>query len=86
MSDEHMAYVKRICDRFERATDASGKLLHPHFHAVMELMGDIMLADPVLRSMPDGLEKMEKAYALAMESMPSEAETGDLLAKALKRK
>lgn len=83
---QHMAYLARLCERFENMRDAKGELLHPLFSAVREAMGELMESDPALGRMPDGIAKMKMAYALVVETVAPEAETAELLQKCIQRK
>lgn len=78
-SPQHAAYLERLCPRFETMKDDKGNLLHPFFSDVQVAMGDLMAHDPALSRMPDGIEKMMRAYAMVVETVVTEAETAELL-------
>jgi hypothetical protein len=58
--------VDATIDAFETAKDASGNPAHPHFERVAEAMIEIVQTDPRVRGMPDGPEKLQRAYDLAV--------------------
>lgn len=74
-SPQHAAYLERLCARFETMKDDKGNLLHPFFSDVQVAMAH----DPALSRMPDGIEKMMRAYAMVVETVVTEAETAELL-------
>ena len=51
---------------FRQSLDEHGQLKYPHFDDVGAEMGALMAHNPELAKMPDGLEKMEKAYDMAV--------------------
>jgi quinol monooxygenase YgiN len=51
-----------IVQQFRGQQDENGQLQYPHFDALMPQIGAIMQTDPRLRAMPDGPEKIAKAY------------------------
>lgn len=64
---ERQKYAQRqsllsVVDRFRNEQDETGQLKYPHFDALMSQIGAIMQTDPKLRSLPDGPEKIAKAY------------------------
>jgi hypothetical protein len=50
--------------------DDTGQLRYPHFDAVQRHMGALMDTDPDLASLPDGPEKLQKAYDMAVWARP----------------
>jgi hypothetical protein len=50
--------------------DDSGQLKYPHFDAVQRHMGALMDTDQDLVAMPDGQEKLQKAYDMAVWARP----------------
>lgn len=50
--------------------DDTGQLKYPHFDTVQRHMGALMDTDPDLVSLPDGQEKLQKAYDMAVWSRP----------------
>ncbi len=55
---------------FRQSLDEHGQLKFPHFDEVGAEMGALMAHNPELAKMPDGLEKMEKAYDMAVFARP----------------
>lgn len=55
---------------FRQSLDEHGQLKYPHFDNVGAEMGALMAHNPDLAKMPDGLEKMEKAYDMAVFARP----------------
>jgi hypothetical protein len=62
--------VDATIDAFETAKTADGQPAHPHFARVGEAMIEIVRTDPRLRGMPDGPEKLQRAYDLAVWDNP----------------
>lgn len=58
--------VEATIAAFENAKDDSGSLVHPHFERVADTMIELVKSDPRLRGMPDGPEKLQRAYDLAV--------------------
>jgi hypothetical protein len=58
--------VEATIAAFESAKDDSGSLAHPHFERVADTMIELVKSDPRLRGMPDGSEKLQRAYDLAI--------------------
>lgn len=92
---EHATHQQRfslqgVTQQFRTAQDESGQLLYPHFDTVRRQMGALMDTDPELAQMPDGAEKMTKAYDMAVYARPDlrqsliEAEANKRLAAAEK--
>lgn len=50
--------------------DESGQLKYPHFDAVQRHMGALMDTDPDLQRLPDGPDKLDKAYHMAVRARP----------------
>jgi hypothetical protein len=50
--------------------DDTGQLKYPHFDTVQRHMGALMDTDPDLVKMPDGPEKLQKAYDMAVWARP----------------
>lgn len=50
--------------------DDSGQLKYPHFDAVQRHMGALMDTDPDLVKLPDGPDKLQKAYDMAVWARP----------------
>lgn len=63
-----------MIEEFANAKGADGKLLHPHFDAVKNMMGEIMLRD--------GHEDMETAYKAAILTLPQVAQERQAAAEA----
>ena len=61
--------------QFRSAIDENGQLRYPHFDAVQRPMGALMETDPDLMSMPDGAEKLDKAYHMAVWARPDLRQT-----------
>ena len=55
---------------FRTAQDDSGNLKYPHFDRVGRAMGALMESHPKLASMPDGPDKLELAYEMAVHADP----------------
>ena len=55
---------------FRSSQDDHGQLAHPHADSLMQPMGALMETHPVLKGMPDGPEKLAKAYAMAVQADP----------------
>lgn len=62
--------IKRQWGDFRGAQDDHGQLAHPHADSLMQPMGALMDTHPVLRGMPDGPEKLAKAYEMALRADP----------------
>lgn len=60
---------------FRQSLDESGQLKYPHFDELGPEMGALMAHNPELAKMPDGLEKMEKAYDMAVFARPDLRQT-----------
>lgn len=77
--------------QFREAQDDNGHLQYPHFDTVQRHMGALMDTDPDLVSMPDGPEKLAKAYDMAVWARPDlrqgflEAQTADMALQQQKR-
>lgn len=50
--------------------DDTGQLKYPHFDAVQRHMGALMDTDPDLVKLPDGPDKLQKAYDMAVWARP----------------
>jgi hypothetical protein len=59
-----------MASQFRTSINDAGQPQYPHFDQVRTHMGALMDADPDLRQMPDGPEKMAKAYDMAMWARP----------------
>lgn len=55
---------------FRSAIDEHGLAKYPHFDQVQKHMGVLMDADPDLVKLPDGPEKLERAYDMAVHARP----------------
>lgn len=83
---QQLRFIRGTAQQFRGAQDDSGQLLYPHFDTVSRQMGALMDTDPELAAMPDGPEKMAKAYDMAVYARPDlrqsfiEAETQKRLA------
>jgi hypothetical protein len=62
--------INRELTTFRQALDDAGNLKYPHFDTVKGHMGALMDADPELVSMPDGQDKLQKAYEMAVYARP----------------
>jgi hypothetical protein len=62
--------LQGIASQFRTSINDAGQPQYPHFDQVRTHMGALMDADPDLRQMPDGPEKMAKAYDMAMWARP----------------
>jgi hypothetical protein len=51
--------------KFRTSKDRSGKLKYPRFVKHRARMGQLMETSGVLRAMPDGMRKLQHAYAMA---------------------
>jgi hypothetical protein len=51
---------------FTGSTDEKGEALYPHFEALQTKMGMVMQSDNELKSMPDSMDKLVKAYDMAV--------------------
>lgn len=63
----HRQSLLDIVKQFRSIQDDNGQLKYPHFDSVMSQVGAIMQTDPKLRAMPDGVDKMAKAYAKVIQ-------------------
>lgn len=52
------------------ALDDHGQLMYPHFDTVQPHMAALMENDPELSKLPDGAEKLQKAYDMAVWARP----------------
>lgn len=77
---------------FRESLDENGHLKYPHFDAVRKHMAALMETDPDLAKLPDGADKLQKAYDMAVWARPDlrqslvEAEAQRKLAEAQKRR
>jgi hypothetical protein len=55
---------------FRSAQDDHGQLAYPHSDALMQPMGALMDTHPVLKGMPDGPDKLRRAYEMALNADP----------------
>lgn len=55
---------------FRQSLDETGQLQYPHFDSVKGHMGALMDTDPDLNQLPDGPEKLQKAYDMAVWARP----------------
>jgi hypothetical protein len=62
--------LQNIAGQFRGALDDSGQLQHPHFDAVQTDMAALMLGNHQLMQMPDGPEKLQAAYDMAVWARP----------------
>lgn len=62
--------IKSTIDKFRTELDDTGQLKYPHFDAVQRHMGALMDTDPELSQLPDGPEKLAKAYEMAVWARP----------------
>jgi hypothetical protein len=62
--------LQNVVAQFRHALDENGQLRHPHFDSVNPHMGALMTSDPQLAQMPDGPEKMQAAYEMAVWARP----------------
>lgn len=62
--------IKSTIDNFRTEQDEHGQLKYPHFDAVQRHMGALMDTDPELSQLPDGPEKLQKAYDMAVWARP----------------
>ncbi len=67
---QHRSSLQHTAMSFRNAQDDSGQLAYPHFDQVHVHMGALMDADPRLAQMPDGPEKMQAAYDMAVHARP----------------
>lgn len=83
--------LKKQWNDFRSAHDDGGQLAYPHADALMKPMGALMETHPVLRGMPDGPEKLTRAYQMALNADPElskpifEAEVSKRLAEQQKK-
>ena len=59
---------------FRQTLDDNGQLKYPHFDTVAAYMGKLMEFDPRVAHMPDGPEKLGKAYGIAVLAHPDTSE------------
>lgn len=59
-----------MAQQFRQSLDDAGQARYPHFDTVRTHMGALMETDPDLRSMPDGADKLAKAYDMAVWARP----------------
>jgi hypothetical protein len=59
-----------ISDFRSAIDDDTGQLKYPHFDAVQRHMGALMDTDPDLVKLPDGPDKLQKAYDMAVWARP----------------
>jgi hypothetical protein len=62
--------IQREIKTFRESLDDSGNLKFPHFDNVQKHMGALMESDPDLSQMPDGQDKLQKAYDMAVWARP----------------
>jgi hypothetical protein len=62
--------LKKQWTDFRSAHDDHGQLAYPHADALMKPMGALMDTHPVLSGMPDGPDKLAKAYQMALAADP----------------
>lgn len=83
--------INKTLGEFRSSQDDHGQLKYPHFDAVSRQMGALMENDPELNAMPDGPDKLAKAYEMAMWARPDlrqsllEQEASKRLAEARKK-
>lgn len=56
--------------QFRSSLDDDGNLKYPHFDALQKPIGALMETHPQLVRMPDGIEKLDKAYQMALRADP----------------
>lgn len=67
----HVSTLTNAVNGFRSALDdQTGQLRYPHFDQVREAMGALMDTHGKLKSMPDGAEKMDLAYQMAVIADP----------------
>jgi hypothetical protein len=66
----HVQSLQKQWNDFRSAQDEHGQLAYPHADALMQPMGALMDTHPILRGMPDGPEKIAKAYQMALAADP----------------
>ena len=62
--------IQSTIGQFRGELDDTGQLAHPHFDLVQAHMGAMMEHDPDLKKLPDGPEKLKKAYDMAVWARP----------------
>ena len=62
--------IQRDISSFRQSLDEQGQLRYPHFDQVQKHMGGLMETDPELLALPDGEEKLQKAYDMAIWARP----------------
>lgn len=62
--------IQREIRSFREAQDDNGNLQYPHFDTVQKHMGALMDTDPDLAGMPDGQDKLKRAYDMAVHARP----------------
>jgi hypothetical protein len=62
--------LQTIAGQFRGALDDNGQLQHPHFDSVQTDMAALMLGNHQLMQMPDGPEKLQAAYDMAVWARP----------------
>ena len=91
---QHVASIQALQKQwqdFRGAQDEHGQLAYPHADTLMQPMGALMDTHPVLKGMPDGPDKLAKAYAMAVQADPElskpifEAEVSKRLAEQQKK-
>ena len=84
--------LEKTWGEFRSALDDSGQLAFPHADALMQSMGALMDTKPSLKAMPDGPDKLKKAYDMAVKADPElsapliEAEVARKLSEAEKKR
>lgn len=67
LANQGIQGIQNMVTEFASGKDSEGNLLRPHFEAVSKTMGGLMEGVPELKQMPDGHEKMQKAYEMAVK-------------------
>jgi hypothetical protein len=55
-----------LITNFTGSTNEAGEALYPHFEALQHKMGMVMQSDPDVKAMPDSMDKLVKAYNMAV--------------------
>lgn len=83
--------TRNLWSSFRGELDDAGQLKYPHADALMQSMGALMDSKASLKSMPDGPEKLTKAYEMAVKADPElsqpfiEAEVAKRIAESEKK-
>lgn len=89
---QHNQSLQKQWNEFRGAQDDSGQLAYPHADTLAQPMGALMDTHPVLRALPDGPDKLKKAYQMAVQADPElskplfESEVAKRLADAEKKR